>query len=167
VFDTLIEAVADPGAEGWDPREYLRIVEILDSVPTLARVNLGRHIRLRMTESIEQQQRKSFTSVDRDSSDRIVFHFDYSDAQQGAADERGFVAEVVAYATLRHTHGIEAGARPESTTLAIGIRNYGDRSRRHAHVLLWGDVAPLTPDLRASMEATYGIFDGESVRGAK
>ena len=162
LFDDLVERVADPdGATGWDPEEYLKIVEILDRTPLIARTRIGAKMRLTFQDMVRSRARRSFLVAAADGP-RLALVYEFDDGSQ-VASELGFQAQVGSYAVLRQHHALESGAAADSATLAIGVLHHPDRGRRYVFALVERTPPELPDELRADLEATYGVFDGRRV----
>lgn len=163
LFSELIEKVADPTSIGWNPEQYLRIVERLDRKPTLVRVKLGRRMIARFEEMVRERGRRSFFSMDSDSGERLCVLYDYDHAESANPTDHTFDSLLLAYTTLRHLQATESGAQASAGTLGVGVLHHPRDGRRYSFVLIESDPPRLPPDLRRSLEADFGIFDGSGI----
>jgi hypothetical protein len=163
LFSELMDIVADPSSVGWDSEQYLRFIERLDRTPTLARVQIGRKMMRAFKEMVRAGSRRSFGVMDRESGARLVMLYDYDEAPVADLQDRYFAARLTAYTTLRHTHAIEAGLDAAAGTLGVGIVHHPHDGRRYNFALIEGDLLGMPPDMRASLEEEFGIFDGTTI----
>ncbi|MEV6005824.1 hypothetical protein AB0M29_03375 [Streptomyces sp. NPDC051976] len=157
LFDDLVERVADPiGGTGWDPEEYLTIVEQLDRAPLIGRGRIGARMRQSLIEMVRTQASRAFRAFDPSGGgDRLAFLYAYDDGRYGDDGQR-FIAEVGCYTALRQHQALDAGSDIYSATLGIGVLHHPDRGRRYAFARFPGRPSALPDDLRQSLEARYG-----------
>lgn len=158
VFGDLVERVADPTNTPWDAEQYLYVVELLDRQPVLLRVEIGRKM-LHTWQTVRVEGgRRGFLAVDRRVGDRIVFVYDIGDENEADSDE-DHIASVATYGAVRHTEALETGAKPETNTLAVGVRHNEELGRRYAFALFQGSPPPMELGLRRATEADVGVYD--------
>jgi len=164
-FDELMEKVADPeGSAGWSPDEYLYVIEQLDAMPIGMRVHIGQKMVATFRAMSKARSRRSFFFGDRESGARLCFLYDYFDPKTHEPDGSYFLVQTAAYGVLRHHHAMEVGWDPDIPTLTIGVLHDPDRGRRYSFALFQGAAVPSLPsDVRATLEAEYGIFTGREV----
>ncbi|MEU6192155.1 hypothetical protein [Streptomyces sp. NPDC047061] len=157
LFDDLIERVADPlGATGWDPVEYLTIIEQLDRVPLIARARIGAKMRQTFLAVAADRRPKAFRAIGPGGGgNRFAFLYVYDDSRYGN-DGEGFVAEVGCYTALRQHQAIDAGAELGTATTGIGVLHNPDRGRRYVFAHFSGRPPSFPSDLRRSLEKQFG-----------
>lgn len=163
LYSQLMEMVADSTSLGWDPEHYLRFIERLDRTPTLARVRIGRKMIEAFQEMERTRSRKSFFTMDQDSGAGLAVLYEYDHSPQVDLEDRSFPAHLMAYASLRHAHIVEAGLDPTAGLLAVQVVHHPKQGRRYNFVLIEHDPPILPHDLRASLEEEFGIFDGARI----
>ncbi|MFE2599593.1 hypothetical protein ACFXCZ_24375 [Streptomyces sp. NPDC059396] len=157
LFDDLVERVADPiGSTGWDPEEYLTIVEQLDRAPLIARSRIGAKMREKFVEMATTKAIRTFRAFDPSGGkDRLAFLYAYDDGRYGE-DGQQFIAEVACYTALRQHQALDAGAGTSFATLGIGILHSTDRGQRFSFARFPGRPTAFPDDLLRSLEARYG-----------
>lgn len=163
LFTDLVEVVADPTSLGWHPEEYLRIVERLDEVPTLARVRLGRRMIARFNEMVRDQGPRGFFSMDRDTRARLCILYDFDHKVEADPTDRTFDALLAAYTTLRHSQAVESGEDASVGTLGVGVLHHPRDGRRYSFVLLEDALLTLPAVIRSDLEARFGVFNGTDI----
>ena len=156
----LIEKVwPEDGELPWkDPDEYRRIVEALDRLPPLIKVEVGRKLRETFLDMSSARGRRSFLVFDSSQSGVFAFVFDVADNWD---DAFAFAAEVGAVACVRHVHAIEAELNARFT-LGVGVLDHDKKGRQYWFVLAEGDPLDVAA-VRGDIEFRYGIFDGSSI----
>lgn len=163
LFGELVEQVADPTSLGWHPEHYLRIVERLDKVPVLARVGLGHRMISRFEAMRRDREPRGFFSMDTETTTRLCVLYDYDHAPVADVSDRHFDRLLLAYTILRHLQTVGVGADAAAGTLGVGILHHPNEGRRYSFALVEGEQHPLPKDLRASLEAQFGVFDGTAI----
>lgn len=165
-YDDLIEKVADSENIGWDPTEYLHIVEALDLTTVSSRAVIGRKMIATFMAMASDRIRRSFGVFE--DGRRIVFIYDSNHSDWYGPDGENFTLEVQVYGALRHAHAVEAGGDPETPTLAVGVLHDDQLGRRYAFAFHAGPPVVFPPDIRGPLEERYGILgrDGQVVSPA-
>jgi hypothetical protein len=165
-YDELIDRVADSNSLGWDAEQYLHIVEHLDVVPTLARVNIGRKMVSTFQAMVNAKARRSFLVSDADKNSRIAVLYDYTEENVDDAMVKLFMARIGSFGVLRHHQAIEAGASPGGSTLAVGILHHPLYGRAAAFGFIKGKVPSLPAQLRGDLESEFGVWTGKEMHEA-
>ncbi|MGH2403328.1 MAG: hypothetical protein ACRDGN_02585 [bacterium] len=163
LYSELMDTVADSTSLGWDPEHYLRFIERLDRTPTLARVRIGRKMIDAFREMKRTRSRRNFFTMDRESGAGLAVLYEYDDSPQVDLEDRSFPARLMAYASLRYAHIVEAGLDPTAGLLAVQVVHHPRQGRRYNFALIEHDPPILPRDLRASLEEEFGIFDGTRI----
>jgi hypothetical protein len=129
----------------------------------LARVGLGRRVISRFEEMVRNRAPRSFFAMDRDTGARLCALYDYDHAPTADPSDRSFDALLATYTTLRHLEAIEAGGEAAAGTLGIGVLHHPLQGRRYSLILIEDDSPSLPPELRASLESRFGVFNGDGI----
>jgi hypothetical protein len=163
LFEDLIERVADhEGATGWDPQQYLWIIEELDQIPPIARVRIGGKMRQSFLAMRDAKSRRSFMVWD-PTHPRTRFAFLYDHDESDDRPEGWFIARVATYGLLRHNQALAAGAATTSATLAIGLLHHPDHGNRYAFFYIAEADLALPKGFQCALEDEFGVYDGKSI----
>lgn len=155
VLDAVIDGAADQNplySSYRDPKDYLRIVEILDRIPMLERIGMGQDLLRRAREAGRTKTPQAGIWFPSEGRDRTMITF-----LADPADREGRVQLHQSRTYARHTQLVEAVGNGPVTTLGIATEPYPNDGRSQDFVLLEGDI-PLPPEKRGERDDLFGAL---------
>ena len=144
------------------PDRIRRTVEILDSIPILLRVEIGKVIAARTRESYHSQAPRTGLIWIEGTNDRILFYADVS--RNWPQLEKYIEPHLSAYCTVRHERLNEL--RGIGGTLLLARIAFEDQSVWRTYVMANGavDSRQIPNAIRWSINSQYGIFTPDGLR---
>ena len=134
-----------------DVRDYLRIVEILDSIPRRNRTPIGKKIFEKAELAAEEGRPRYLVSGALGAKARVLFLF-----HPGDRDERRELLHFLT--TLLHARFVHLAADADScVTLGVATEPYPTSGRSHDYQLAEGDLWEESPEFKRQTAESYAL----------
>ncbi len=152
VIDTMIDQAHDMDPELTDIsriHDYLRVVEVLDSIPRRTRTPVGRLVFEKARLAREQERPRYFVTSGLEGKGRILFI-----AHPGDREDRREFLHVLT--TLFHAKYLTIAADPaQAVTLGVATEPYPAAGRSHDYLLCQGEVWEENQEFNRQREELY------------
>lgn len=155
VIDAMIEQAHDMDPDLTDVtriHDYLRVVEVLDSIPRRTRTPVGRLVFDKARLAGEQDRPRYFVTLAMDGVGRILFISHPGDRQK----RRDFLHMLT---TLFHAKYLTVAPDPvEAVTLGVATEPYPSAGRSHDYLLCQGEVWEQNEDFVRQRDELYATY---------
>ncbi len=164
IVDEWIDSNIGPTPVGDGPYtadQVRRTIEILDSIPILLRVQVGKAILDRVRDSTRTREpRTGVLAID--AQDRLLFFIDVSDRWNG--DEKYLESHLFSYTAVRHEQ-LQKIFGPGETLMLARI-GYDDRAATRTYIRIAGSGGQLNipPEIRWSINKPYDVLTADGLR---